>query len=141
MRARVTRRRSLAAETESGSRLVIKLRLARPLPPEWRARAFSTFCSNSRRHHAMIGLASGYQPASVPQPRFLPCANGFDERSIYVGIADHGDDPIQAGRVVAVDTNSGAIVGSFKFASTGTRGGGIWSAVAGGLDKDTVAIT
>lgn len=80
MRARVTRRRSLAAETESGSRLVIKLRLARPLPPEWRARAFSTFCSNSRRHHAMIGLASGYQPASVPQPRFLPCANGFDER-------------------------------------------------------------
>jgi len=63
------------------------------------------------------------------------------DSSIYVGIADHGDDPIQAGRVVAVDTNSGAIVGGFKFASTGTRGGGIWSAVAGGLDKDTVAIT
>src|ERR1700720_1535201 len=78
MRARVTRRRSLAAETESGSRSVIKLRLARPLPPEWRARAFSTFCSDSRRHHAMIDSRAATSP--LLQPRFLPCANGFDER-------------------------------------------------------------
>jgi len=60
---------------------------------------------------------------------------------IYVGIADHGDDPIQAGRLVAVDANTGNPVGGFSFASTGARGGGIWSAAAGGLDKDTVAIT
>jgi hypothetical protein len=79
MRARVTRRRSLAAETESGSRLVIKLRLARPLPPEWRARAFSTFCSNSRRHHAMIDSRAATSPLLYRSPG-LPCANGFDER-------------------------------------------------------------
>ena len=61
--------------------------------------------------------------------------------SIYVGIADHGDDPIQAGRVVAVNTNSGTVVGAFSFSSTGTRGGGIWSSVAGGLDSNVIAIT
>ena len=72
MRARVTRRRSLAAETESGSRLVIKLRLARPLPPEWRARAFSTFCSNSRRHHAMIDSRAATSPLRYRSPGFYP---------------------------------------------------------------------
>ena len=63
------------------------------------------------------------------------------DNRIYVGIADHGDDPIQAGRVVAVDVNSGAIVSGFGFSSTGTRGGGIWSSAAGGLDKGVIAIT
>jgi hypothetical protein len=82
MRARVTRRRSLAAETESGSRLVIKLRLARPLPPEWRARAFSTFCSNSRRHHAMIDSRAATSPLLYRSPGFYPAQMASDERRL-----------------------------------------------------------
>ena len=60
---------------------------------------------------------------------------------VYVGIANHGDSPIQNGRVAAVDTNSGNIVGTFGFKSTNTRGGGIWSSVAGGLDKNALYVT
>ena len=56
----------------------------------------------------------------------------FGDR-VYIGIADHGDNPIQNGRVVAVDRNSGALVAGFNFVSTGNRGGGVWSSVAGGL--------
>ena len=63
------------------------------------------------------------------------------ENRTYVGIANHRDSPIQNGRVVAVDTNSGDIVGSFSFKSTNTRGGGIWSSPAGGLDKGAVFVT
>ena len=59
----------------------------------------------------------------------------------YVGIANHADSPIQNGRVVAVDTNTGSIVGAFGFKSTNTRGGGIWSSLAGGLDKDAIYAT
>jgi outer membrane protein assembly factor BamB len=62
---------------------------------------------------------------------------------IYVGIADHGDDPIQNGRVVAVDADSnGSVVGGFTFVSTSSaRGGDVWSSVAGGLDKNVIAVT
>ena len=61
---------------------------------------------------------------------------------IYVGIADHGDDPIQNGRVVAVDADSGSVFGGFGFNSTSSaRGGDIWSSVAGGLDNNTIAVT
>jgi outer membrane protein assembly factor BamB len=60
---------------------------------------------------------------------------------VYVGIANHADSPIQNGRAVAVDTTSGAIVGAFSFKSTNTRGGGIWSSLAGGLDKNAVYAT
>jgi len=51
---------------------------------------------------------------------------------VYVGIANHGDNPIQNGKVVAVDLDSGAIVGGFAYQSTSTRGGGVWSAPAAG---------
>jgi len=60
---------------------------------------------------------------------------------VYVGMADHADDPIQPGRVVAVDATTGVIDAGFSFQATGTRGGGIWSAAAGGLDKNAIAIT
>jgi hypothetical protein len=62
---------------------------------------------------------------------------------IYIGITDHGDDPIQNGRVVAVQAdNSGLVFSGFTFASTSSaRGGDVWSSVAGGLDKDTIAVT
>jgi outer membrane protein assembly factor BamB len=60
---------------------------------------------------------------------------------VYVGIADHGDSPIQAGHVVAVNLGNGAPVAGFAFASTGTRGGGIWSSLAGGLSGNGVYAT
>jgi len=59
----------------------------------------------------------------------------------YVGIANHADSPIQNGRVAAVDINSGSIVASFSFKSTNTRGGGIWSSLAGGLLSDAIYAT
>jgi outer membrane protein assembly factor BamB len=54
---------------------------------------------------------------------------------VYVGIHDTGDSPIQQGRVVAVDVNSGHIAPQFSFVGTGTpgdgsRGGSVWNALA-----------
>ena len=50
---------------------------------------------------------------------------------VYIGIADHCDDPIQAGKVVAVHLADGSIDGGFAFSSDGPpRGGGIWGSVA-----------
>ena len=61
---------------------------------------------------------------------------------IYVGVTDHGDDPIQNGRVVAVHTDTGSVFAGFGFNSTSSaRGGDIWSSVAGGLDNNTIAVT
>jgi outer membrane protein assembly factor BamB len=54
---------------------------------------------------------------------------------IYVGVHDTGDSPIQQGRVVAVDVNTGHLTG-FQFLGTGntpgdgTLGGGVWNALA-----------
>ena len=60
---------------------------------------------------------------------------------VYVGIADHGDNPIQRGRVVAVNLVDGSPVSGFSFEATGTRGGGIWSAPAGGLAGGGIYVT
>lgn len=60
---------------------------------------------------------------------------------VYVGIANHCDNPIQNGRVAALDLTSGALVGTFDFKATNTRGGGVWSSVAGGLDDGGIYIT
>jgi outer membrane protein assembly factor BamB len=60
---------------------------------------------------------------------------------VYAGIADHGDNPIQRGRVVAVNLSNGQPVPGFVFESTNTRGGGIWSALAGGLEGAVYATT
>src|SRR5258708_3979401 len=59
----------------------------------------------------------------------------------YVGIHDWGDDPIQNGKVVAVDLSTGHLVPGFSYVSTcatsnclpnpgPTRGGGVWNAPA-----------
>ena len=54
---------------------------------------------------------------------------------IYVGIHDTGDSPIQQGRVVAVDLNTGHLTG-FQFLGAGNAprdgnlGGGVWNALA-----------
>ncbi len=50
---------------------------------------------------------------------------------VYIGIADHGDNPIQNGAVIAVDLATGTVIGTFSYHSTSTRGGGVWSSVAG----------
>jgi len=60
--------------------------------------------------------------------------------SIYIGMADHGDNPIQKGRAAEMNGTTQAVNQTF-FVATNPRGGGIWSSVAGGLDKGTVAIT
>ena len=55
--------------------------------------------------------------------------------SVYVGIHDTGDSPIQQGRVIAVDLNTGHVTG-FQFLGAGNapgdgnRGGGVWNALA-----------
>ena len=60
---------------------------------------------------------------------------------VYVGISDHWDNPIQQGKVFAVDVNSGAIISSFNFEATNTLGGGIWTFVSGGLANALVTTT
>lgn len=54
----------------------------------------------------------------------------FNDR-VYVGIANHCDNPIQNGKVVAVSLTTGAIDAGFSFTATNTRGGGVWSSIAG----------
>jgi len=49
---------------------------------------------------------------------------------VYIGIADHGDDPIQQGKVISVRLSNGTIDTGFNFVATGTRGGGIWGSAA-----------
>lgn len=58
---------------------------------------------------------------------------------VYIGIANHSDNPIQKGKVKAVELNSGNIIGSFLFEGAGGgdrepngRGGGVWNSPAGG---------
>ena len=50
---------------------------------------------------------------------------------VYIGVADHCDNPIQHGKVVAVDLATGNIIPWFNFLASPTRGGGVWSSVAG----------
>lgn len=50
--------------------------------------------------------------------------------TVYIGIADHCDDPIQNGKVVAVDLATGKIKAAFSFSATSTRGGGVWNSPA-----------
>jgi len=82
------------------------------------------FGSTSQRHEQI-----GYSSPLVLNDR------------VYVGIADHGDNPIQNGRVVAVNLNNGVIDGAFNYSSTNTRGGGVWSSVAGGPDGELYVTT
>ena len=64
----------------------------------------------------------------------------FNEH-VYIGIGDHGDNPIQRGKVVAVRVADGTVDGAFSFFSTGPpRGGGVWGSVAGWPD-DALLVT
>lgn len=48
----------------------------------------------------------------------------------YVGVADHMDDPIQKGHLIAVKLSDGSIDNNFSFDASSTRGGGIWGSAA-----------
>ena len=52
------------------------------------------------------------------------------ERKVYIGVHDYGDDPIQNGKVVAVELETGHIDTGFNYLSTSTRGGGVWNSPA-----------
>jgi outer membrane protein assembly factor BamB len=47
---------------------------------------------------------------------------------VYIGIHDAGDDPIQNGKLIALNADNGHIVPTFNFVATSARGGGIWNA-------------
>lgn len=60
---------------------------------------------------------------------------GVFNNHVYIGVADHCDDPIQRGKVAAVHLADGTIDGGFSFFSTGLpRGGGVWGSVAAWLN-------
>src|SRR5712692_5177977 len=50
---------------------------------------------------------------------------------VYIGVADHCDNPIQNGKVVAVRLSNGAVDFGFKYASTAPGAAGVWNSVAG----------
>jgi outer membrane protein assembly factor BamB len=52
------------------------------------------------------------------------------DKRVFVGVGNHCDNPIQNGRVVAVDLQTGALVSGFNYTSTSTRGGGVWTSPA-----------
>jgi outer membrane protein assembly factor BamB len=69
----------------------------------------------------------------------------FDNK-VYLGIHNRSDDPIQVGRVVALDLATGQIHSEFKFRAVGTegsppgtRGGAVWNAPA--ADSEGVYFT
>lgn len=57
----------------------------------------------------------------------------FNDRA-YVGVADHMDDPIQKGHLIAVHLSDGSIDSGFSFDGSSTRGGGIWGSAAANDD-------
>src|SRR5262249_16652662 len=60
---------------------------------------------------------------------------------IYVGVADHCDNPIQNGKVKSIQLDSGTLDAGFKYESTDVRGGGVWTFVSGGLGNALVTTT
>lgn len=84
------------------------------------ARVTGTTSGSTSERHEQIGYSS-------------PLVFGD---KVYVGIANHCDNPIQQGKVRAVRLSDGSLVGSFDFVGAagagGTRrpGGGVWSAPA-----------
>jgi outer membrane protein assembly factor BamB len=80
-----------------------------------------------------IAVVSGTAPSDRHEQIGYSSPLVFDGKA-YIGIADHCDNPIQRGRVVAVDLASGAIVPGFAFAATPAHGGGVWNSVASDLN-------
>jgi outer membrane protein assembly factor BamB len=62
------------------------------------------------------------------------------EETVYVGIHDAGDNPIQNGKLLAVNAKDGHLRPGFAFLATSDRGGGVWNAPAA-LDDDVLFTT
>jgi outer membrane protein assembly factor BamB len=74
-------------------------------------------CPNPNERHQQTGYSSPFV---------------FNNRA-YIGIADHDDDPIQQGNVVAVKLADGSIDTNFTFVADphAYGGGGVWGSLAG----------
>jgi outer membrane protein assembly factor BamB len=77
---------------------------------------------------AHVNCAAGDDPP--PHGRVAYSSPLVLGNKVYVGVHDAGDDPIQNGQVIAVDINTRHIDNTFQYASTGTRGGGVWNSPA-----------
>jgi outer membrane protein assembly factor BamB len=61
---------------------------------------------------------------------------------VYVGISNHCDSPIIAGKVFALDLATGALLPGFTtFVASAIRGGGLWSSPAATADGDVLITT
>jgi outer membrane protein assembly factor BamB len=85
----------------------------------WKSPAIAALTGTTSTSTAQLHEQLGYSSPLV-----------FGSR-VYVGVANHCDNPIQNGRVVAVRLADGTIDGAFSFVATGTRGGGVWNSPAG----------
>jgi outer membrane protein assembly factor BamB len=87
----------------------------------------------------VVGHVNGCTPgATAPElhERIAYSAPLVTDDSVYVGVHDAGDDPIQNGKVMAVDRATGHVLPGFAYSSTSSRGGGVWNGpahVEGGL--------
>jgi outer membrane protein assembly factor BamB len=63
-------------------------------------------------------------------------------KRVYIGISNHCDNPIIAGKVFAIDVNSGNLSTGFTpFVASANRGGGLWSSPASTPDEDVIVTT
>lgn len=61
---------------------------------------------------------------------------------VYVGISNHCDSPIIAGKVYAVELQTGLLASGFTtFVASTNRGGGLWSSPAATPDGDVIVTT
>jgi outer membrane protein assembly factor BamB len=89
-----------------------------------------------------VAVINGTDPASLKElhERIAHSPPLIFNNRVYVGIADSCDCPLQNGRVVALDLNTGHIDPTFRYVSTGTRrGGAVWNAPA--ADSEAVYFT
>jgi outer membrane protein assembly factor BamB len=82
----------------------------------------------------VVAHLSGCTPGSATElhERITYSSPLVQADKVYVGTHDADDSPIQNGRVVAVDLNTGHLASGFQYTSTapGTRGGGVWNSPA-----------
>ncbi len=61
---------------------------------------------------------------------------------VYIGVSNHCDSPIIAGKLYGVDLQTGALLGGFTtFVASAISGGGLWSSPATTSDGDVIITT
>lgn len=80
----------------------------------------------------VVGHVTGCNPGSTGElhERIAYSSPLVYGGKVYVGTHDAGDDPIQNGKLMAVDLVTGHLIPGFSYQSTTTRGGGVWNAPA-----------